>query len=233
MSELLEKYNPVEKEFLISGFAEGFKIPCEPFKYKYQHYNHKSATDNPSIVDEIVLKEIKLGRVLGPFKQPPFDNLQTSPLGLVPKSDNSYRLIHDLSYPFDNSVNSNILPQHKSVSYQSLSESIDQILHYGQGTLIAKADIESAYRIVPIHLTSFHLLGLSWRNHYFVDIMLPFGLAVSCKFFDCFSRALVWILLCILHVLSLTFILDDFVFLDHNIHPSARPPLAPSTHSRH
>ena len=112
------------------------------------------------------------------------------------------------------------------MSYQSISDSIDQILQYGQGTLIAKADIEAAYRIVPIHPTSFHLLGFSWRNHYFVDIMLPFGLAVSCNFFDCFSRALVWVLQNTFRVPSLTFILDDFVFFGPSCSPTCQKSLS-------
>ena len=47
---------------------------------------------------------------------------------------------------------------------------------YGRGTLMAKFDIESAYRIVPVHLDDRFLLGMQWRDHFFIDLALPFGL---------------------------------------------------------
>jgi hypothetical protein len=37
--------------------------------------------------------EVKLGRILGPFKNMPISTLQISPIGLVPKPDGNWRLI--------------------------------------------------------------------------------------------------------------------------------------------
>ena len=42
--------------------------------------------------------------------------------------------------------------------------------------LLAKFDVESAYRIIPIHLNDRYLLGMQWQGNYFVDMALPFGL---------------------------------------------------------
>jgi hypothetical protein len=44
-------------------------------------------------------KEIKMGRVLGPFSEKPISTLRISPIGLVEKPDNGWRLITHLSYP--------------------------------------------------------------------------------------------------------------------------------------
>jgi hypothetical protein len=53
----------------------------------------------------IKLKE----RIAGPFLSPPFQNLVCSPLGLIPKNiPGKFRLIHDLSFPKGNSINSHI-----------------------------------------------------------------------------------------------------------------------------
>ena len=46
----------------------------------------------------------------------------------------------------------------------------------GKGALMAKFDVESAYRNVPVHPSDCHLLGVKWRNQYYVDLALPFGL---------------------------------------------------------
>ena len=47
-----------------------------------------------------IIKELEAGRVVGPFTSLPFETLQVSPLGLVPKKQpGEYRVIHHLSYP--------------------------------------------------------------------------------------------------------------------------------------
>ena len=46
----------------------------------------------------------------------------------------------------------------------------------GKGALMAKFDVESAYCNVPVHPSDCHLLGVKWRNQYYVDLALPFGL---------------------------------------------------------
>jgi hypothetical protein len=51
-------------------------------------------------VVEKISKEVKLGRIAGPFKQRPISNLIISPAGLVPKAvPGKYRMIQHLSYP--------------------------------------------------------------------------------------------------------------------------------------
>ena len=40
---------------------------------------------------------------------------------------------------------------------------------------MAKLDIRSAYRIVPVHPQDRHLLGMMWDGKLYVDVALPFG----------------------------------------------------------
>lgn len=50
-------------------------------------------------------KEVSLGRMAGPFDEIPFPTFRVSPVGLVPKKDGDFRLIHHLFYPDFNSAN--------------------------------------------------------------------------------------------------------------------------------
>lgn len=38
-----------------------------------------------------------------------------------------------------------------------------------RGSLLAKTDVESAFRLLPVHPHSFYLLGCHWQGFYFVD----------------------------------------------------------------
>ena len=64
-----------------------------------------------SVVHAKLKEELKMNRIAGPFEEPPLDNFRISPLGCVPKKEqNSFRIIHDLSYPKGNSLNA-FIPQ--------------------------------------------------------------------------------------------------------------------------
>jgi hypothetical protein len=95
----LQGYNEKEKDFLLTGFKFGFKIPyVGKREYRYSK-NLKSANENPDMLREYFFKD----------DVPPFSNLQISPLGLVPKKKiGEYRVIHHLSCPNQLSVNDGI-----------------------------------------------------------------------------------------------------------------------------
>ena len=98
------------------------------------------------------ITESRANRIEGPFVSPPFQNLHISPIGLQPKKNlGEFRLIHHLSYPRGLSVNDGILPELKSVSYQSIDDAVSAIKWMGQGCYMAKTDIKSAFRLVPVH----------------------------------------------------------------------------------
>ncbi len=75
----------------------------------------------------------------------------------------------------------------------SINEVVDQILTLGRGTELAKIDIESAFRNIPVHPHDRHLLGMSWNNQLFMDTVLPFVLRSAPKIFNCVADALQWI----------------------------------------
>ena len=81
----------------------------------------------------------------------------------------------------------------------------------GQGSLLAKLEIKSAYRMVPVSPQDQHLLGLEWRGMVFCDQALPFGLRSVPIIFTAVADGLAWALHCNgLH--SFMHYLDDFLF---------------------
>ena len=82
----------------------------------------------------------------------------------------------------------------------------------GAGTEMAKLDIKSAYRMVPVHPDDRPLLGVRWEDEIYVDTALPFGLRSAPKIFNALADALEWILRAngIDHVWHY---LDDFIML--------------------
>ena len=87
--------------------------------------------------------DIHMGRVAGPFDVLTRTDVILSPLGEVPKKNpGEYRLIHDLSFPKLDSVNSHIEKVYTEVTYELLDHCLSIIQSIGSGCLIAKADIK-------------------------------------------------------------------------------------------
>ena len=97
-----------------------------------------------------------------------------------------------------------------SISYITMDSIADKILQLGRGTLMAKADIMQAYRIVPVHPDDRHLLGVQWQGEILLDKVLPFGLRSAPLIFTAIADALQWITLK-RGVKSVAHNLDDFI----------------------
>ena len=94
---LLVGYSPALKTLLVDGFRNGFRIYYIGEFSSFESPNLQSARQSPDIVSAKLKREIEAGRVVGPFKAPPFSNFRTSPIGIVPKkASNEFRLIHHL-----------------------------------------------------------------------------------------------------------------------------------------
>ena len=130
--------------------------------------------------------------MLGPFPHVP---VQRNRIGVIPKTQaGKWRLITDLSYPPGNSVNDAIDPVHCSLAYTTVEKVARRAMSLGRGALMAKVDIEAAYRLIPVHAHDRPLLGLLWEDSLFVDPMLPFGLRSAPQIFDAVADALQWLL---------------------------------------
>lgn len=215
MEPWLASYPDVEAAAQLRfGFTHGFFIPFCYSRAPSFGRNLKSAEEFPDALREKVSKEVSLGRLRGPFLSPPFPNLRVSPLGVVPKrEEGKYRLIQHLSHPKGSSVNDGILSEDSSVTYVSFDRAVSLVRKAGRGALMAKSDIESAFRLLPVHADCFHLLGCFLDGCYYYDTCLPMGCSISCYYFELFSTFLEWVVKRESGLRSVTHYLDDFLFV--------------------
>ena len=97
-----------------------------------------------------------------------------------------------------------------SLSCVSVDNLTEVAVKLGREIQLAKTDIKSAYRVVPVYPEDRLLLGVAWREQVYVDSVLPFGLRSAPKIFNAVADALQWVMLS----RGIRFIfhyLDDFV----------------------
>lgn len=189
MSPWLDLYpNRSDAVVLQEGFSVGFVITFVYSDSPIFSDNLKSPREHPDILRQKVQLEVNLGRMQGPFECLPFHNLRISPLGVMPKEElGKFSLIHHRSHPKGASVIDDIPKESSSVSYVSFDRAVDLLRSAGQGALLAKSDIESGFRLLPIHPDCYHLLGCMMDDCYCYDTCLPMGCSISCHFFKMFK----------------------------------------------
>ena len=87
--------------------------------------NLESASLHPEAVNEFIVKELSLGRLLGPFQEDTeLPQLHINRIGVVSKGHNAgkWRIITDLSFPHGQSVNDGIDPSFCSLCYTTVDE---------------------------------------------------------------------------------------------------------------
>ena len=105
---------------------------------------------------------------------------------------NKWCLLVDLSHPGGHSVNDGISSHLCSLSYITGDDAIHQILQTGKGTLLAKVNIKSAFRLLPVHPADRHLLGMKLGKTIYIDTCLPFGLHLVPRLFNILADLLSW-----------------------------------------
>ena len=139
-----------------------------------------------------------------------------SRFGIIPKKHHAnnykWRLIVNLSHPAGHSVNDGISSALCSLNYVILDDAIQQILNLGRGCMLAKIDIQSAFRLLPVHPADRHLLLMKWNGNICIDMCMPFGLRSAPKLFNVLVDLLKWIARAqsIYHLLHY---LDDFMMV--------------------
>ena len=145
--------------------------------------NYRSATDSTvrQQVERQILTEIKQGNYIVTTEKLTI----VSALGAIPKPDSSdIRLIHECSRLDLTSLNSYANCEH--YSYDTTGKATANIK---QGAFMAKIDLKSAYRHIPIHPSNYKVTGLKWQLHddntftYLYDTKLLFGAKRSPEIF--------------------------------------------------
>ena len=145
--------------FLRRGMSGGFWIgfshnsPLRPAPKKF-----RSVDLNPSTVNKYVAEEMALGRLVVFHTKA---GIRRNPIGIIPKphQPGKYRLIVDLSALPAFSMNDGIPVGLSSLDYVSVDQAARLVMKCGRGALIAKCDLQSDYRQVPIHPEDQELLG--------------------------------------------------------------------------
>ena len=200
-------------QYILVGLAKGFRVG---FDYTQQCKpavrNLTSAQENPTVVREYLQKECGLGRVAGPFEKGSIHNLQVSPFCVIPKqhTPGQWRLIVDLSHTPGRSVNDGIHSCLSSLSYVSVDNLSETIVKLGRESQLAKMDIKSTYRVIPVYPEDRLLLGLEWEGKVFVEMVLPFGLRSAPKIFNAVADALQWVMIS-KGIKAVFHYLDDFI----------------------
>ena len=137
-----------------------------------------SASQHPDVVSGNLNKEVQLGRIAGPFPSSPLPNLQCHPIGVVPKKHSvEWRTIYHLSYPEGDSTNDHIPKDPYSLQYVRVHDAITILRSLGSGSFMAKTDLKSAFRLMPIHPADWNLLAISVLHR-----PLPLIWASQCPF---------------------------------------------------
>lgn len=71
----------------------------------------------------------------------------------------------------------------------------NMVKEVSQGCYLAKTDIKSAFRIIPIRPEDYPLLGMTLLGKFYFDFdkCTPIRCSSSCCTFECFSIALEWV----------------------------------------
>ena len=185
--------------YIVEGIRDGFRIGFAYSSRSCSSVSHTmlSAKQHPQPIQDYLAKELEAGRVISPLGRDASGlNIQISRFGVIPKphQPGEWRLITDLSSPEGASVNDGIDPRLCSVDYASVDDAVGVIVRLGRGTQLAKFDLESAYRLIPVRPEDRLLLGMRWEGATYVDGALPFGLRSAPKLFTAVADTLLSIM---------------------------------------
>ena len=182
-------------QFVLERISKGFRIGyvAPPSSLNSAKSNLHSAFEHPDVVTEYLRSEVSLGQVVCPFPPHAVPHVHVSRFEVIPKRQpGKWRPIVDLFHPKGHSVNDGIPAHLCSLQYVTIDEAIKGIIQSGQGTLLAKIDVKSAFRLLPVHPVDRHLLGMEWQRGAYIDTCLSFGLRSAPKLFNVLTELLSW-----------------------------------------
>ena len=166
-----------DKEFLLEGIKNGFHLVNDFNFVPAECANYSSVYENFDLVEAQIRTELEENRYERVQEKP----VVISALGAIKKPNGGVRLIHDASRPTGHALN-DYAELEMSQKFQSMSDAVDCLSHLA---FMAKIDLKSAYRSVPVHPDDFPVTGLKWKFKgekdfsYLVDKRLPFGARFS------------------------------------------------------
>jgi hypothetical protein len=163
LDQFLDVVNGIE-----SGFPLNSSISIDSSRI---FKNHNSAIEQPTVIEEMISSEVSARRFVGPFSQSELEDLIgpfiAHPLGLAPKSNGTWRLVEDLSYPrsgpipsFNSLTDISDLP----VDWGGFKEMVELVVTAIPGAQGATFDWKNAFRTCPIVRQALWTGIISWRK---------------------------------------------------------------------
>ena len=182
-------------QYFLTSISNGFQIRFHGTSLQSAKNNLVSVATHPEVVEDYLKHELSLGRMSGPYPISLCPKVHVNRFGVIPKSHQpgKWRLITDLSHPQGQSVNDGISSHLCSLTYVTINDAIANIVLLGRGSMLAKIDIKSAFRLLPVHPIGRHLLAVKWRESIYIDHCVPFGLRSAPKLFTILADLLAWI----------------------------------------
>lgn len=181
----------VPHSLVVDRFLHGADLGVEGSPGAHFCLNNRSAFRHRTAVTPAVAREVAAGVTRGPFSSPPFPSFRVNPISARPKPDGSVRIILDLSQPRGDAVNDYINIDRFHVQYTSIDELIRHIfINGGRGSMLFKADIAAAFKLIPVHPSQFRWLGFCWEGSFYYQTALPFGCRSSPRIFNDFAECL-------------------------------------------
>ncbi len=179
------------RKYIVDGIRHGFRVG---FNYELassvrsSSHNMVSASEHPEVIQGYLAEECSEGRVLGLLSPTQVPSAHISSFGVIPKGTSvKWRLIVDMSAPEGRSVNDGVSEHWTFLKYVGVKDAAHIITFYVRGALLAKVDVKSAYRNIPV------LMGMLWGENLFIDTALLFGLRSAPKTFSAVADAVEWV----------------------------------------
>ncbi len=174
--------------FIRRGIQCGFRVGFDRnHKLKSCSSNHQSVYENTSVVDAYIAREVSQGKLAVASRG------EVSHYWAKPRQPGKYRLVVDLLSLQGFSINDGIASELCSLHCLSVEQAVELVKLCGPGALMAKIDLHSAYRMVPVDQS---LLCIEWKGNWYMDKALPFGLRSAPILFTAVADALAWAMIC-------------------------------------
>ena len=205
---------------LLKGIKCGMNVGFKGERTSMVWDNWKSALYHPELITEYLATKVAAGHKAGLFTQPCLSDFVRLLMGVVAKKLSfpvMYWIIHDLSWPPQDSVNNHIDPDAFRCFYGSFDNVAALIIKHRVGTLSAKQDLADVFKHILNRCQDWPLMGSTWDLQWpdgsticlsYVGLFLPFGLHSSPALFNEYADSLQYTMQ--------TNILQDLLhYLDH------------------
>ena len=201
LKELASHPDQQQVSYVLQGLQHGFRLGFKPAK-----------RNKPSVLHHahIMLMKSLWAGLQAP--SPSFLVCIEAVLGsFLRRPSRQVALNSRFVFPRGASLYDGIDPQDFSLQYIEVDQVIRMVSRYGPGVLMAKLDVESTYRNIPVHPDDRFLLGMRWRGQFYTDLLLPFGLHSAPFIFNSVANMVEWTLLHKHRLSDLLHYLDDFI----------------------